>query len=251
MHIHGGSFSDFYRNSNLLLKKYIHEVLKRSNLVICLSDSWRHFFVDELKLKNIRILGNPVSLNNDRVEIQSKRGIKLLFLGKISQQKGIFDLINYLRSDEYFLKGQINLMIGGNGDEKRLLDLLNEHSLSNYIKYFGWVDNNLKAILFKQCDIFILPSYYEGLPVSVLEAMAFSKPVIATRVGGIPEIVIEGISGWLIPPRNLDQLNHIFKSIFEDKTLLSKYGDGAFQIAQEFSTDKIMNKLDQYYSELV
>lgn len=251
MHIHGGAFSDFYDQSGKLIKIYISTSLKISDLLICLSDQWLHYFTDQFNLQNVQVLGNPVQPLELTPRVSEAKNIKILFLGKICKEKGIYDLIEYLKTDPYFKNGLIDLLIGGQDDENKLKNTLITCSLLNHIRYYGWVTGDFKATLLKECDVFILPSYYEGLPVSILEAMAYSRPVIATRVGGIPAIVKEGVSGWLIEPGRFDALNCIFRTILGNKDILSTYGAAASLIAKAHSPVNILQKLDKYYSELI
>lgn len=242
-HIHGGSFDKFATKS-FIYKKIIQFLLKKMNVIICLSESWKSFFETELDLKNIFVLGNPIELKSFGTFFDNSNTLKLLYLGSLNQQKGIFDFIEYLKSNKYFKDKKIILSIGGIGDIASLQKSL--ENTDHQIEYLGWLDDIRKDKALNECDIFILPSYIEGLPVSILEALAYSKPIIATNVGGITSIVKSGINGWIFNPGNFQQLDEVFDEIFKND--FSCYNLNSYVIASQFSTDSIFEKLSKIYS---
>lgn len=248
-HVHSGGFKDYYHRS-ALLGPYIKFILKISDCVVCLSGQWLEFFSSALKLNNVVIVGNPISINHCVEKKTPAEALHLLFLGKICDDKGIFDLIHALRTNHNFLNGQIRLVIAGNGEDQRLKTLLSDNVLGRYIQYEGWVQGEQKNALICACDIFILPSYMEGLPVSILEAMGSGKPVISTTVGGIPSIVKNGHNGWLIEPGAFFKLDQIFEHIFLNRDLLKKYSLNARSEAAKFSEEVILKQLSVLYSSI-
>ena len=104
----------------------------------------------------------------------------------------------------------------------------------------GWVQNEAKQSTICSCDIYVLPSYFEGLPVSILEAMAMGKPIIATNVGGIPSIVQNGYNGWLFSPGKFNELNKIFDEIFITISPFIIGGTDAITFVQGKGFDKII-----------
>lgn len=249
-HMHGGLFDQFYYDAGIL-KYYIRAILKMSDVVICLSNEWYDFYSKRLGLKNVIVLGNPIeSYNCDNVNTITD-DIKLLFLGKICDDKGIFDLIDYLKSNTYFQDNKIKLSIAGIGEVERLQKLLENPELKNKVDFLGWVQNKAKQSIICSCDIFVLPSYFEGLPVSILEAMAMGKPIIATNVGGIPSIVQNGYNGWLFSPGKFNELNKIFDEIFSDKKILERYKINSLTASQMFAPEVIFAKLNKVYTSLI
>ena len=248
--MHGGGFKQFYYSASWL-KYYILLILKNSDAVICLTNEWYQFYGIELKLKNTIIIGNPIELNSCNNNTAPKSFIQLLFLGKICDDKGIFTLINYLQNNTYFIHNKIKLQIGGNGAVEKLQKIIAQQSLQHKINFIGWVQDTQKQQAICNCDIFILPSYFEGLPVSILEALASGKPVIATNVGGIPSVIQNGYNGWLFSAQNFSALDAIFESIFLHKKKLIQYQSNALQTAQQFTPNIIFNQLKNVYTSLV
>ena len=157
LHIHGGSFKDFFASSRIR-SIYILAILNMSNSVICLSDEWASYFKNQLRLNNVKVLPNPIELPelNNR-EKESDR-LELLFLGAVVPTKGIFDLLDYLSTNKYFKTDRIRLHIGGEGEINHLNMLLQQHGISGSVEQHGWVENETKSSLMNMMDIFILPS---------------------------------------------------------------------------------------------
>ena len=249
-HMHSGGFESYYNNSGLL-KPYIKYILHASDGVICLSKQWFEFYSSGMHLTNVSIIGNPVEENYCEKNQQHTETLRLLFLGKICDDKGIFGLINYLKTNKYFLEDQIKLDIGGNGEDERLMKVLNDPILNKHIESHGWVNGEVKKKMICECDIFILPSYVEGLPVSILEAMAGGKPIIATNVGGIPSIVINDYNGWLIDPGAFHQLDIVFEQIFSNENICTKYGANSSVEAKKYTPEVVLAELSTLYKSLV
>jgi glycosyltransferase involved in cell wall biosynthesis len=249
-HMHGGLFNQFYYDAGIL-KYYIKAILKLGDVVICLSNEWLDFYSNEMGLTNVIVLGNPIESYTCSNVPTNTDCIHLLFLGKICDDKGIFDLIDFLKDNIYFQENKIKLTIAGIGEIERLEKVIENPVLKNNIKFLGWVKDEAKQKIICACDIFILPSYFEGLPVSILESMAMGKPIIATNVGGIPSIVQNNYNGWLFAPGKFNQLNQIFKEIFSDRKILQQYHVNSLTAAKIFAPEVVFAKLNNVYTSLI
>src|SRR5690606_27051470 len=138
---------------------------------------------------------------------------KLLFLGTINDNKGIFDLLEAFYQNLVFFSGRVLLSIGGVGESARLQKEISEKELGQIVNYLGWVNHEDKRKQMTGCDLVILPSYNEGLPMVLLEAMSYGKPVIATPVGGIPEIVKQKSNGFLVAPGDIQGFAQVLTDI--------------------------------------
>lgn len=249
-HMHGGQIKNFY--GQLTWSKIIFKsILSNIDVFICLTDEWKNYFQNQLELQNVVVLGNPIKIANTVAHKPFTNTISLLFLGSLNPNKGIFDLLTYLRSNAYFKNKQIRLMIGGTGDVDKLNGIIHDPAFLNQIKYIGFVSGQSKDDAIKDCDVFILPSYYEGLPVSILEAMGHGKPVISTRVGGVPSIVKENNNGWLFNAGDFKQLDKIFDDIIHKKFPLKLYQQNAYNTASEFSSEKVLLNLSDIYKNML
>jgi glycosyltransferase involved in cell wall biosynthesis len=252
LHIHGGEFKVYYKTAGSIKKHFILNTLKNADELAVLSDEWKIYF-DELtgKHKSI-VINNPVVVPNEAVKNTVSTPVNVLYLNHITEKKGIFDLIELFKINKEAYKGVFKLNIAGNGDGlDKMKNLIAEYGLEELVEYKGWVSGQAKEDLLQQCNVFVLPSYFEGLPMSILEAMAISKPIIATNVGGIPRTVKPGENGWLFSPTDIDAMQNIFNEIKNNPLVLEAYGKKSFEIVQDFSITRVVEKLNGLYEFLL
>src|SRR5690606_2022961 len=141
--------------------------------VICLSKYWFQYLNSNFEISNLFIINNPVDppQHNENIYRDNPGKTKLLFLGLISKNKGIFDLIDVLATNKESFQNRLCLSIGGNGETDKLRKEINDKKLGEMVEYLGWVTQDKKNNCLQQTDVYILPSYNEGLPISILEAM--------------------------------------------------------------------------------
>jgi glycosyltransferase involved in cell wall biosynthesis len=159
--------------------------------------------------------------------------------------------MDHLLSSPFFQHGRISLTIAGLGQVDLLAKYLTNLKCQDRIIYLGWINDEIKFKQLFSNHILILPSSFEGLPVSILESFSSGMPVIATRVGGIPDIVFPGINGWLFDPDNFAELDSIFCEIFNDPELVSRYGSGTLDVVRPFFSDNVKETLLKHYSSLI
>jgi glycosyltransferase involved in cell wall biosynthesis len=250
LHIHGGEFHYFYDQSKML-QKYIRRIFSLSDSVVCLSSQWFDYYSRFDQIKKLTIINNPVSIPLKTAFPNLQGPIQLLFLGRIDVRKGIYDLVEAINCLPFNFKEQIHLTIGGDGDITLLKEKINKYNLGKYITYAGWVTGKKKDSLLECCHLFVLPSYNEGIPISILEAMSFGKAVLSTNVGGIPEIVKPNINGVLITPAKVVELSEAIKYFCENRTFLTEYGKQSKEIVKSFSSEKVILSLQNLYKNLL
>jgi len=205
-HFHGAAFLEQYLNATLGWKSRIKSLLEKSDIVICLSDSWRKSIIQIAPESNVRVVYNSVSLPAlDEEKREEKKILNITFLGLIGERKGVFDLIEVV-SQMITDECNIHLTVGGNGDISRFHDEIEAKGLKNNVTYAGWIEGDAKDKLLRNTDIFVLPSYGEGMPMTILETMSYGIPVVSTFVGGIPELIINGTTGYMIQPGDVNNL---------------------------------------------
>jgi len=248
LHIHGGGFHNFYRRSKL--RPLIRYVLEHADAVICVSENWRKYYAETFRLRRLEVINNVIE--DPRIaEVARNGSINLLFLGHITEKKGVFDLLNVLGSNRERFGKKVSFTIAGVGDEDKLKKAMDEYALEDEVKFAGWVNGGKKAELLNKCDVYVLPSYNEGLPVSILEAMSYGKPVIATTVGGVPEIVKPGFNGWLFKPGDREALVAIIDEVIESRERLEQYGRNSLAISRDYTPKSIVEALDKLYESIL
>jgi glycosyltransferase involved in cell wall biosynthesis len=179
----------------------------------------------------------------------------LLFVGRIEPRKGLHVLLESLR----YLKSTVHLVIVGPPgwspeyyqDILRLIKKENQKG-KHKIEYLGIIDESSKIKLCQKASIIILPSFGEGLPVVILEALSCETPVIATPVGGVPEVIRDGENGILVPLNNPPKLAKAIQYLLDNKDTRIRLGrEGRKSIEVNFSLDVVVNKLCQIYRNLL
>lgn len=254
LHIHASRFKAFYDEGDSQKKKWILSNLKKADILICLSESWRQWFESiGVQSNKIEVLHNitayPQLLENKKP--LDSRPVHFLFLGEIGPRKGVFDILRGLSNHRDVLENKIELRIGGNKMENELRKAIEDGGLEKFVRFEGWVSGVKKIELLNWADVFILPSFNEGLPISILEAMSYKMPIISTNVGGIPEIVENAVNGVIVKPGDDEAIYKAIKRYVEDKSLVKNEGIISFSKVQSYLPDFVMNHLKNVYENLL
>ena len=250
-HIHGGGFGIFYNKSGNFSKALIRTLLRNSDCVITLSQSWYKYFKENFNIKELFVLPNIIDYPDKLQKTIIPDSLTFLFFGLICEAKGIFDLLTVIENNKEDYRSRMKLLIGGNGDTQKLKTLIDENHIGDIIEYLGWVDNERKSAAFNKSDVFVLPSYTEGLPISILEAMSYGKAIIATDVGGVSEIVKENENGILIEPGNLHQMKQSINRMLDNKDLVKRFGEVSELSVQKYLPDQVLKRLEEIYKSLL
>ena len=252
LHIHGGGFHNFYKRARLM-KPIIRWILEHADAVICLSEMWKNYYSNTFKLKRLVIINNVIEspLTSPVSRLPSNGSLKLLFLGHVTEKKGVFDLLKVLASGREDFRHKVKFTIGGIGEVERLEKAISDNQFNGDVSFAGWVNGTKKAELLNNCDVYVLPSYFEALPISILEAMSYGKPVISTNVGCIPEIVKPGFNGWLFQPGDHQALNNILVEAMENKELLKQYGNNSLSISKKYTPESVFQSLNDLYKQIL
>ena len=253
MHCHSSRFKDFYGEHSDKGKRHIIDTLNRADVLIALSESWKEWFTSVgIAPAKIVVLHNITAEPQVRPQCKVPDGkVHLLFMGELGQRKGVFDIVRGLAKHRNELEGKLELRIGGNTNEEKLMQKIEQGRLQHIVKFEGWVAGEKKIDLLNWADLFILPSFNEGLPISILEAMSYRMPIISTPVGGIPEVVKDGANGVMVTPGNDEEIFDAIKKYVDDRSLLSKHGEESYKAVQTYLPDYVMNHLKEIYENLL
>ena len=182
------------------------------------------------------------------IYVSSDGKFHLLSLGHICKAKGIFDLVELLHDCHNEYAGKLVLDIGGGMyEEEELRMFIKDNNLENLISFHGWVSGSKKIDLLNKADAFILPSYTEGVPISILEAESYGLPILSTNVGGIPEIVFNEKNGFLFHPGQTNEMKDAIDKLLKDSNLCTKMGDISKQIVLDNLPNSVEDKLNIIY----
>ncbi len=233
-----------------LLSRFIPFVFNKVDIVICQSRYWKVYFenlVGDLNLQKFVVVENCIDYSKYKDitnEIESDKTLEILFLAWVDKNKGIFELIEACRllKEE---KINFKLTIAGNGISfEEVKKKIEDYRLSENIVLFGWALGADKIMLLQKSNIFVLPSYYEGYPNSLLEAMASSKACIATNVGSITDIINDGVNGYIINPKNHIELFEKLKELILDRKKIESFSFKARETILNNNTSEVFyNKM--------
>lgn len=254
LHIHGSEFKLFYDNGNLLVKSLIRYALRSSNVVITLGDRWNKAIKEIESESNSVVLKNAVKIPKYRVHL-NKDKFNIVFLGVLIKRKGIYELIEAIKTlkDGGIVKRyNLHFLIGGSGpEEEKIKKLVNKYELNEFVEMLGWIDSTNKADILKKSNLMILPSYNEGLPMAILEAMSYGIPVVSTDVGSISEVV-NNRNGCIIEPKKPEEIVKGIKSILKHLDNWEKYSEEAKKVISEnFNENKYFYNVESLYKEVM
>ncbi len=252
IHLHGGEFDKYFLNEcNKRIQSKIRKTFIKSNRVIVLSDEWYNKIISiigsEIKEKTI-VLNNAVSVPAHTHKDYLKNSI--IFLGRLVPEKGLIDIFKCVAEikKEYT---DFSITICGGGDIEKYQSICENLNIQEQISFVGWISGVKKENLLREATIFLLPSYNEGLPVSMLEAMSYGLACIVSDVGGIPSVIKQNENGIMISPGNVNLLKDALCSLLNNPQKKELIGKAAyFTIVQKFNIEKNLEYLIDIYNEL-
>ncbi|MGO9020343.1 MAG: glycosyltransferase family 4 protein [Syntrophobacteraceae bacterium] len=253
IHLHGGHFGRFYESSNALTKNYVDFSMGLVGRAIVLGEVFKPIFARWLSAERIDVVPNGtdnfVAGIENKLGLQSRTAHNVTFLSGLMRTKGI---VEFVRAALRCLDEEpgLNFRVGGewwNEDEtiKDTTLAAIEERYADRIQFLGLVTGKQKEELFLGTDIFVLPTYYpfEGQPTVIIEAMAAGCPVISTNHAAIPETVIDGETGILIPPRDSGALAEAILTLVHDRATFRQMSKAAYRRYREHYTSEKSNDL--------
>lgn len=253
LHSHGSGFHVFYGNQSLLIRKLINYLFNKCDHMIVLSNSWKKFYLNNLGLteSKIVVLPNPVKFPSHIKHSKDSDMVKFVFLGRIGERKGAFELIKAFSHIPSQQRSKAYLTMAGDGDVKQARNLVKDLELTKQIKILDWVNSEERDALLADSDVFVLPSYNEGLPMAMIEAMSFGLSIITTPVGGIPELINHGDNGLLVKPGDIPELASAMQSLIENEDLKNSLKIKAEQSVKPLDIQQYCLSLGSIYQSLI
>lgn len=186
---------------------------------------------------------------NVKMKNSCSNDVIITFIGRLIDGKGVADLIRAAEG----IGENFKLFIIGEGPQKENLKKLSKKSkIEDKIIFFGHKEFEEVIGILKISDIFVNPSYTEGLPTSVIEAALCKKAIIATNVGGTPEIITDQKSGFLVDPGNINQLKEKLEVLINDGTLRETLGENAYnEVKDKFSWNRSIDKYLSIFAQIL
>lgn len=253
VHLKGGNYHNFYSNESKLIQKLIRRTLLKTERILVLGKKLVHMYDFDPALKErIYVVENGLPFQSPDALPKKFVGepFKLLFLSNLIQSKGYFDVLLAIKT---LVKEGRNIRVDFAGDflcnaddkkissvkeaKSRFENFVRLNSLENYVFYHGTVGGEIKLDLLKNANAFILPTNYnnEGQPVSIIEALAFGLPVIATDYRAIPDMLIDGTTGTFVEFNSPPSIIKAIKLI-SDKETYNCMSENCIKLFQETFT---------------
>lgn len=250
LQVHGGGFADFAAGQNRLGRWVMRRSLGASDAVLVLSETKARELREVLPAIEARIMPNPAPPVCASVEGQGKSAGTVLFAGWIEQRKGVFDLLEAFAVVAQS-RPQARLVMAGKGRIAEAAARAAALGIADRVTFPGWLQGEALARVYAQAEVFCLPSYVEGVPMSVLEAMSYGTAVVASRVGGIPDVIEHGRSGLLVEPGNVAELVDTLVGLLGDGDQRERLASAARQTVEEhYTLAAVSARLDDLYQQL-
>lgn len=249
VHLHGSEFHKFVRRSIPPVRAIARWVFRVADEVVVLSAVWQSRVESLSGRSDAIILPNPVSVPEKTASMDGD--VTVLFLGRLGGRKGAPELLEAIsRLQQGGSRAQ--WVLAGDGDLSRFRDLAARLPLPELVRVPGWLSRPQTEEALLRSWVFCLPSHDEGKPVALLEAMAFGLACVATPVGGVPELIIEGETGLLVPPGDPIALASALESLLGSRERCLDLGTRARLLVEDtYSSSRVGEQLAVIYDRLL
>lgn len=246
-HIHGAEFDKLYTDTDIKKKKRVKKVYEKCDVLIALSEEWKEKLGKIVSKEKIVVIENytliPEFVNKERQN-------QILYLGELGKRKGCFD-IPFIYQKAISEEAPVSLIMAGDGAKEEVKKAFQEQNVKSNVYFPGWVRGEKKENLLQESSIFLFPSYNEGMPMAILEAMSYGLAIITTNVGGIPKLIEDGVNGYLCEPGDINDLADKLKELIENPEKRSAFGrEARTKVTENYSFDSHKNKILDLYNRL-
>lgn len=254
--VHGGETPLRFCNGNRLMESLLRTSLRLPDAVVVLSQfelsAYRRFVPGQ----EIVWLPNSIDIapyaNLKRVSDPLLTGLRLVYIGRLARAKGLHDaLAGMARAQAQGIR--VTLVIAGTGpDEEPLRERVRQLGLDHTVRFVGPLFDTDKLGLYAHADILMLATYHaEGLPYALLESMAAGVPAITTRIGGIPDVMVDGVHGIFVPPHNEQAICRAIEKLANDPALLAEMSDACRRrIAHSYTIERMAGGFARLYARV-
>jgi glycosyltransferase involved in cell wall biosynthesis len=256
LHVHGGSFAKRYHKAHSLYKWFTRATLNRCREIIALSAQWQTFFESIVTSPHVSVVHLGIDCSSyQRHEPGNSSETRIVFIGNLTQPKGVSDIIQAIPE---IIKHNTNVkfvFVGCEltpGEEAGFRKECSDLDIDRWVEFTGQLNEEDVRDQLNRASIFLLPSYAEGLPLALAEAMAFSLPSVVTPVGGIPDIIKDGVNGFIVNPGDVSALAKVVIALIQDPSLRFKLGAEARQtVVDLLSNEANAEQIKEVYNRVI
>ncbi|MBM4315492.1 MAG: glycosyltransferase family 4 protein [Deltaproteobacteria bacterium] len=254
--IHGGDLPQQFFGGRPLLTGFLRQLLRWPDAVVLLASLEREAYGRFSRFRTLRVIPNAIELDdhppNYRKEFRSET-IRLGYIGRLAYNKGIveaIDALGILRKSGY---GQVTLTLAGSGPaEESLRARVKLLGLEGYVTFSGELFGQQKKSFWRHTDIFVFPTYQEGLPYAVLESLDSGTPMVTTQAGGIRDVITDGVEGIFVEPRDAAGVAAAIQTLMSDRGRMESMSAACVARAREwYGIDRLARQFSELYGSVL
>jgi len=247
VHLHAASESSVFDSTPQWLVRLIFLLSYR---VVVLSDSWAAIVRKHIPDSRLTVIPNPVASPHTPRLRPAEEMRMVLFAGKLERRKGYMELLE-AASEVLMEFPDVHFCFAGHGEIEHARAVARRLGIDKSVSFLGWVAPAEMSDVYRAATIFCLPSFDEGLPMAVLEAMSHSLPVVCTPVGGLPGLVKDGRDGVFAQAGNVPSISYQLTTLLRDPDRAMRIGrSAALTIERECSIERVEEKLADLYRQV-
>ncbi|SOD75197.1 glycosyltransferase involved in cell wall bisynthesis [Jatrophihabitans sp. GAS493] len=251
VHAHGSRFTKWFDSRPARQRRVIRWLLQADRYLV-LGKPIALEYEERLRLRpeQVVVLPNPVSWPQRLSVIEPSGRVTAVFLGRFGRRKGIYDLLAAAAALPPQVLDRLEIVAAGDGEVDEVRAQVTALGLGDVVQIRSWLSPQRRDELLEEAEILLLPSYYEGLPMALLEGMAFRLAPVVTPVGGIAEVISDGVNGLLVAPGDHLGIADAIQRLVEDESLRGQLADAARRTAHDYALDGWMHRLVALWREV-
>jgi len=244
-----GQGSDVYLPDGFI-KLTSKMVIKNADSAIALTDDMKKV-MQKIYHRDIVVVPNGINiadqLDKPDMKDEAAHGKSILYVGRLESVKGVQYLIRAMKRVHDKIP-DARLIIIGDGKERDMLEALSiQLGIQKYVQIGGEVPHEKVLSFMQQADVFVLPSLSEGFPMVIIEALACGLPIVASRVGGVPEIITNDTNGYLVEAKDAETIANKIILLLQDEKLRKKISDNNKQLVKKYTWENVIVELERLY----
>lgn len=251
--VHGGELPNVFFRGHPLLTEFLRWVLTLPDAVVVLAQCEAAVYREFAAIQRLRMIPNAIDVNEFGVangKLFCAKSRTFGYIGRLAKDKGIFDIVEALRLVRERGSVPFTLQIAGSGPEEAALKTaVCAAGLQDQTRFLGAVFGQDKLDFWRSTDLFLFPTYHrEGLPYAVLESLASGTPIVSTRIGGIPDALVDGVHGCFVTPQAPAELADVIERLAPDAEWLRMASvHCAKQAWEHYSVDRLAEQFSEVY----
>ncbi len=245
LHMHASQFDKFYKKRGKSGKIYIKWIFEKASSVVVLSESWLKFY-QTIADSHFIVMENAVPL--PKVNYYNPHSKNIVSFGRLGKRKGTYDILDLAKRIKKNYP-MYTFIVYGDGEIQAIREIIENQNIAN-VKIGGWIAGSKKNLVMEDIKLHLLPSYNEGMPMSILETMGYGIPNIASSVGGIPKVITSGKNGYLVQPGDIDSIEKYVIEVIENRDKTDKMSQESYlTIKNQFSIEVYHKKWNDLYQQ--